>query len=318
MFLSDQDIFLISSGAVCVEENNGGISLLRFKRDCIEIFGEYSNNAASGASIFLNFETDATEVIMDFLVCTDSLRDIIAPAIDVYIDDSFIHHFEYDLDSGQFGKLDFKLERGIHKICIYLPFHIQISIQTFELVNATFFTSVSKPDKKYLLIGDSITQGYFCKYPSLTYATTLGSLMNVEILNHGIGGYRFDKRLIQKIDYRPDTVLVALGINDVFSDDILSETIPDFFARLLDEYSDTNIVAVTPIICLKEYAVNRMAEVKRQIYMQKGLSKNLYIIEGEKLVPHLLNFFADSLHPSTIGMQYYAQSLMTQIKDLQL
>ena len=44
-----------------------------------------------------------------------------------------------------------------------------------------------------------------------------------------------------------------------------------------------------------------------------GRYKNVKIIDGMKLVPHLPEYFLDNLHPNCLGCEIYARNLVTEI-----
>lgn len=318
MMLNNCELWSLAHGAIDFEENDYGFSLLRFPKGYRERFSDFPDNAASGAGIRLCFTTDARTIRWHFTVCTPSLRTVISPSIDAYVDGLFLKHAEYDLDEGKSGVFELPLDGGEHTIELYLPLQVQIATTSFDLVETVICEPIAPPNKRWLLLGDSITQGYFCKFPSYTYACTLGKLCNADILNQGIGGYRFIPALIQPLGYVPDAVFTALGINDTLSSDDIKKTIPLFFEKLVNLYPHTPIVAILPIPDLQEHDSSRLEAVKMQIRAQAKQYDHIYIIDGARLVPPIADFYTDGLHPSALGMRTYALNLARELSAIDL
>lgn len=318
MLINNQELWSLAHGTIDFEVNQYGFSLLRFPKGYRERFADFPDNAASGAGIRLCFTTDACDITWHFTVCTPSLRTVISPSVDAYVDGVFRKHAEYDLDEGESGVFHLPLDGENHRIELYLPLQVQIATTSFELLKASVCEPIAPPEKKWLLLGDSITQGYFCKFPSYTYTCTLGKLCDADILNQGIGGYRFITALIQPLGYTPDTVFTALGVNDAMSADAIEETIPVFFDKLISLYPQTPIVAILPIPVLQEHDAARLCAVKAKIREQAERYKTVCIIDGGQLVPAMDDFFTDGLHPSALGMRSYAMNLSKELSAIDL
>ena len=61
-------------------------------------------------------------------------------------------------------------------------------------INATF--TPAKKNEKVLWMGDSITQGFGPLRSAHTYVSVANRLLNYDILNQGIGGYVYDKNVL--------------------------------------------------------------------------------------------------------------------------
>ena len=172
----------------------------------------------------------------------------------------------------------------------------------------------SKPEKKLLILGDSILQGINTYHPSCALGNLLAHGLDVEIVNQSVGGARFVPELLEPLDYDPDSVLVALGANDAFSRDTAYEqTIPAYFKRLRELYPDKPIKAVTPVFCMKlktDAALAKRFDAVRALIKTEAEKNGVRVIDGDALVPHTAKFFnEDGTHPNDLGFMQYALNL---------
>ena len=101
-------------------------------------------------------------------------------------------------------------EDGVYEL--WLPTTVSAKVR-IEICGS--FRAVERPPKRYLSIGDSITQGMVTHGPAGTYAAVLGRMLNADFHNHGVGGHWFDPQLIGAVPgWEPDLVTVAYGTND--------------------------------------------------------------------------------------------------------
>lgn len=172
----------------------------------------------------------------------------------------------------------------------------------------------SKPEKKLLILGDSILQGINTYHPSCTLGNLLAHGLDVEIVNQSVGGARFVPELLEELDFDPHSILVALGANDAFSGDLAYEqTIPAYFKRLKELYPDKPITAVTPVFCMKlktDAALAKRFDAVRALIKTEAEKNGVRVIDGDPLVPHTAKFFnEDGTHPNDLGFMQYALNL---------
>src|SRR5690606_37350992 len=106
--------------------------------------------------------------------------------------------FRYELDGA-----------AMRRVTIYLPHLAELTIQAIRYSDGAVVepASASPPAGRLLCLGDSITQGMDAKYPSSTYPVLLSRFLGMHVLNHGVGGYLFDKSsLAPKLAYEPDLI----------------------------------------------------------------------------------------------------------------
>ena len=117
------------------------------------------------------------------------------------------------------------------------------------------------------------------------------------------------------LPFDPDIITVAYGTNDWShcERDALIRSANEFFARLRAQYPKAQIFAVTPTWRADNHRVTKVgpfAEAGKIVRAAAEAQKDVTVIEGENLVPHLSNFFSDAyLHPNDAGFRYYADAL---------
>ena len=138
----------------------------------------FYKKALTSAGIKLSFKTDSASLKLDL-----TLQPVMArtyAAVEVYVNGAridSIHNFEGEVLSGNYaeqtypcGRYDktFRLGCGEKEVCVYFPRLINTIIHSVVLDAGAFCLPV-KPEKKALVFGDSITQGFDCLWPTSHY-----------------------------------------------------------------------------------------------------------------------------------------------------
>lgn len=174
-------------------------------------------------------------------------------------------------------------------------------------------------DRKMLLIGDSITQGWASKYDSLSYAWRVTRHFNADSVIQGIGGAYFHEDCFDTLPYDPDMVLVAYGTNDFGH----YKTYDEFRAHaashlklIAEEYAGKQIFVLSPIWRDKREGKSMGTfEGCRAIIMEEAEKLGLPHIDGLSLVPPMPELFGDGyLHPNDEGFSLYAENLIIALE----
>ncbi len=257
----------------------------------------------------IEIETDATEISFDYKIIWKGSEDSFELS-----ENDLITKIYYVKDLKEEGNLKFSLSDGKKKAVIYLPSDATVLIKNFE-INGEY-----KPCKKgckVLWLGDSITQGFGPLRSSQTYVSVANRLLNYDIINQGIGGYVYDKKSLMKMDgYKPEKIIVALGTNQYGSPTM--QDVEEYYPRLFEIYGNK-----IPTLCIspiwrgdkpEEYAIfEKFCENIKKIVKQY---KNIKLVEGDKLLPHLSEYYLDNLHPNCLGTEVYGRNLVEKIKEL--
>ncbi|MBR3524212.1 MAG: SGNH/GDSL hydrolase family protein [Lachnospiraceae bacterium] len=218
--------------------------------------------------------------------------------------------WEFPID----GSIVWELPEGKKHVTVYLPADATVLLRNFE-VNA----AVERPEKKekVLWLGDSITQGYGPLRSTMTYVSVANRLLDYDIINQGIGGYVYDKKSLMKMEgYQPDKIIVALGTNQFQSETM--KDVEEYYERLEEIYGDEiPVLCITPIWRGEQpegYA--KFVSFCENIKKIAGSYKNVTVLDGFSLVPHLMEYYLDGLHPNCLGTENYGRNLVEAIRKL--
>ncbi len=314
MKLSNNELKNYFFGAYRFKETEDGyLHPLQYSAAQEDYFKEVSDfwhvrcDASSAKTIELI--TTATEISFDYKIIWVGSPDTFELAVD-----GLISQIYYLKDIEDEGRLTFTLPEGKKNVIIYLPADGTAVIRNFE-INA----SADVPDKnaKVLWLGDSITQGYGPFRAGHIYVSVANRLLNYDVINQGIGGYVYDKNSIMKMDgYTPDKIIISLGTNQFRTEEMTD--IEEFYKRLMDVYgNDIPVLCITPIWrgdSLEDFPV--LLDFRAKLTDICKRYKNVQIVDGFKLVPHLPEYYLDNLHPNAFGMEMYGRNLVLEIQKL--
>lgn len=213
------------------------------------------------------------------------------------------------------GRLTFTLPAGEKNVILYLPADATAYIRNFE-INGDFVPA--EKNEKVLWLGDSITQGYGPLRSSCIYVSVANRILNYDIINQGIGGYIYDKKVLMEMKgYKPAKIIVALGTNQY--GDPTMDAVEEYYARLTELYGDTPVLCVTPIWrgdYDKPEALDTLEHYRAGIAEVCAKYPQIKVVDGFKLVPHLPEYYLDNLHPNCHGAEIYGRNLVAEIERL--
>lgn len=329
MNLNIEKIKEITRGAEKIESTDNGIYFSRFTDS--ELTASTSPNVRASAGIQMDFLTDAVAIdISVFVKKTLSIRTYFC--LEIFVDDKpydTIKNFEEENMTGNYADVStnplgefskkIKLSSGEKKIRIIFPHSVATYLKNIELVGATYITPV-KRNKKILMYGDSITQGFDAIYPTNTFAMRLSDTLSAELFNKGIGGELFCPKLVMAENYiKPDYVFVSYGTNDWgFSDKETFEKNSKLFLETVSKkYDYTTVYVLTPIWRkdhLAEKLFGSIFDVEKIIVNHAKNFSNLKIIPGWDFVPHNENYYGDlRLHPNDKGFEYMFKNVYNSL-----
>lgn len=311
MKLSNEKLKKIYFGAYEFDETEDGwLQAFQYSREQIAYFKKafdfwYDRCTASTAKT-LEFETEAVSVSFEYKMIWKGSEDSFEVAVDERIID-----IRYIRGMNEEGNLTFTLPAGCKKVTVYLPADATVLIRNFE---ADAPVTPAKKGAKVLWLGDSITQGFGPLRSACTYVSVANRILNYDIINQGIGGYVYDKNSVMEMPgYKPEKIIVALGTNQ-FGCETMKD-VEEFYERLMEVYGDTPVLCVSPIwrgdVPGKEDIFTRFCENVKKI---AGSCKNVKVIDGFDLIPHLPEYYLDNLHPNCFGAEVYGRNLVREIE----
>ena len=314
MILTNEELKNIYFGAYEFEETaDGYLQAFQYSKEQVEYFKGafemwYERCTASSAKT-LEFTTSATKISFDYKFIWKCSLDSFELMVDGLITD-----IAYVKDIAEEGTIIWNLPEGEKDVVIYLPSDATVLVRNFT-IDADVKRAVK--NEKVLWLGDSITQGYGPLRSAHTYVSVANRMLNYDILNQGIGGYIYDKNSLMKMDgYTPDKIIVALGTNQ-YGDETMT-AVEEYYERLIGIYgNEIPILCITPLWRgdSPEGIPTLMAYCEK---IKKIVSqyKNIRVIEGMKLVPHLPEYFLDNLHPNCLGCEWYGRNLVKEIQKM--
>lgn len=334
MKLGFEQIKQITSGAVRFSEDKNGVYFYRFTKEQEQLYKErnqdFYRKTFATAGVKLIFKTNSKNLFLKATVDQASSRQYFS--FDLFVDDKpvgYLDNFsnvelptdytEVKLQNGEFAK-SFELGQGSKVIKLYFPWSKTVILNELSLDDGAFIEPV-KMEKKALVFGDSITQGYDALRSSNRYATRITEAMGAEEINKAIGGEVFFPELAETDeDFYPDYVTVAYGTNDWSKTDREGFKIrcKKFYTALSKKYEKAKIFAITPIWRkdYQEYREYGLFEDMIQDIVEavQGL-ENVTIIHGFDFVLHDSGLFADlRLHPNDAGFEHYFENLNKEIQ----
>lgn len=317
-----------------VEEQESGLVPFRYTHAQCHFYDEISYGLIMGeksrmsAGITLEFDTDAEQFTLCWQIAggypTTSVNR--GSSLDVYIDGVLRGQKLIDCEWHTPQEDTFALGKGHKRVVVFLPHTYIFSLADIVLPAGATFAPVPQRTRKALILGDSITQGIGACYASTGYAMQLSRMLNAECLNQSIAAVRFEPECLEKTDFMPDLITIALGTNDwshradkAEYDDYASR----FLARIHEFYPGVPTAVISPVKRCRDEAdlpegrphMYRESELYSALSALSAPYPQMHCINGWLLVPHVTSFFQDGLHPNDLGMTFYAHTLYQQLTE---
>ncbi len=310
-------------GAVETAEEGGEWTFHRFAPGEAAAYREAGNDdfyqkTFASAGVRLALRTDAEALSFDYRFERGSSRAF--GFFDVYVDGALAAHGGLEEDDGERHAFAAELGPGKKSVEIYFPWSRQTFVSDVVLRRVSFAEPLRR-SRTMLCFGDSITQGYDARYPSLSYVEAVARFLDAEPVNKAIGGDVFFPAILRERDaFDPDFVTVAYGTNDWRHKEPadVRDRAAAFFRRLAELYPSARILAVTPLWRGEPASVSAFGEdvraLDRLIRDACAGLPNVTVVSGYNLVPHLADFFSDGrLHPNDLGFGVLAQNLQREL-----
>ena len=320
MVLSNAQLLTTLTGAAEIQENNGVLVPLRFGHHVREnVYPEgtrFHPATYQTSGVVSRFITNSETLAFSYAVSTLSTTQ----SFDVWANNVF---YATQPCSPIEGRVEVKLPQGEKLVTIYFPHHEDGKIFDVTLDEGASFANAPANKYKVLFIGDSITHGSTSVHASMTYAHQLARALDIEMVNQGIGGERFNAAAVDnELTFTPDLISVSYGTNNWSHDTSYEEMEAGanaHFQALRDKYPNTKIAAILPIWRADNHLIKPVGpfENSHKIVREAAERVGATVIDGLTLVPHVTDVYADArLHPSEFGFQFYAENLLPHFKKL--
>lgn len=319
MQLTEEQIRAFAFGAVRVTHTGEGYTFSRMTEESAAAFRQNGRGGACAtAGVLLDFYTDSPTLTIAYT----GLRSVTSRdfyAFDIACDGVLTASFgENPIERGE-GCYTVPLPGGDKRVTVTFPALCTFILRGVEVADGAKLSPMKK-EKKILCLGDSITQGYDAMHPSLTYPCQIGEYFRAEVLNQGVGGAQFwPQTLDGNTPFAPDAVTVAYGTNDFYRNGRaeVEKRGRAYMEKLLALYPASRIFLLLPL--WRADAAEAPGGEWEACYETIGsfarLSRNITVINGKKLVPHLADFYGDGkLHPNDAGFLCYGKALCREME----
>ena len=335
--LNEIEIHSALCGAVKTDQTEEGYVFHRFTEEQEDLYRQTRverlfNRCFCPAGIKLSFETDSPFLFLkvktartpgmlrQFFSFDLKINGVYRERLSNQPDDFSLYAPETVLEQGEWEKT-FDLGEGKKKIDLFFPWAVYVTLREIALQDGASFTPC-RPEKKLLVFGDSITQGYDVRRSSLAWATAFSEKAGLELSNLAIGGeVMFPELAAAKMPFEPAYIAVAYGTNNWLKakpDPGFAGIALSFYQNLRKTYPNAKIFALSPIWRADwreerpfgpfSVIANGIREAAREVGAR--------FVDGFSLVPGEKMFYSDlRVHPNDLGFQEYAENLWQTLKN---
>lgn len=314
----------LCSGVAEFAEKDGLTVLHRFTPEERAVYTghpDFGRKIYATSGVKLEFRTDAKHFLLKGSFVTGSSRSF--AGVDITVNGILTEHFgcENIFDDPEVS-LDVKLDGRLNNVAVYFPCVSGLMLKDFAVEDFTRLTP-PHPRRQMICYGDSITQGYDTRYPSLNYSHQLAAMLDMQLINKAVAGEIFNPDLTAvAAPGKPDLLTIAYGTND-WKLRTPAETLAaaeQFLKNLFCCYPETPALVILPIWRkdLNEAAPGGDFEVFRND-LRRVAEKfpQVRIVDGWPLVPHIAEFFSDGfLHPNDTGFAVMGKNLVEAIRQI--
>ena len=205
------------------------------------------------------------------------------------------------------------------RVTLYLPSHAIGQLDFVELDDGAFVKKHSF-SRKFLMIGDSLTQGWDSVFDSLSYASRVSRFFDAESIIQGRGGSCYKVETLEKLPgFDPDVVTVAYGTND-FSRchtlEEMKENVSAYLDKLCEIYGDKKVFIISPI--WRESQERPMGSFRDccALVGDEAKKRGFIHVDGLSLVPPMCKeLYTDGLHLNDLGFSFYSENLIRVINE---
>lgn len=317
MYIRGEDLKGVTFGAVEISENENGLSFFKCtdkqQRGWKSISESLFQRSRVPTGVRFDFHTDSK---------TFAFKAVSGRKFDVLINGVLTYSLkDTDFDSDGVSKT-----LGINgsddtRITLILPSHdIEACIEYIRLDDGAYIRAHEHP-VKILFIGDSITQGWHSEFDSMSYAWQTTLHFDADSVINGVGGAIFHECTFDTLCFDPDIVVVAYGTNDFGYYKTLAEMeshVQAFLDLVKQAYGSKKVLCVSPIWRLDAYKDREMGTFCRccDVVKRQTVSHGFYLVDGDDIVPHFNEFYADNVHPNDLGFCMYAKGLIRHIEKI--
>ena len=219
----------------------------------------------------------------------------------------------------------------IREYTLYLPpYNAPVAVE----IGLTRDARIEEPsplalDRPLVFYGTSITQGGCVHTAGADYASILGRMLNLDVVNLGFSGNGKGEPEVARFISEIDASLYALDYVANVSPEDLRETLPVFVKILREAHPDTPIVLMSRVVytaCTFSLDARARHEAQRDVIIhfysqaRRDGDANIHFVDGNSLINYAaqLAYSDQGVHPTNVGFQMMAEALAPQIAQILL
>lgn len=337
MQLTLDQLRAVTTGAVTVRPEEDGVRFYRFTDRQMAAFDQThlhftESRLRTAAGVKLSFRTDSRTLTLRAGTSLGSGRSYYSfdLVVDGELRDSLDNFSHLDLPAGyaegsyqrQEGEKRFDLGAGEKTVCLHFPWSVRVCLRELSLDDGARIEPVI-PKEKFLVFGDSITQGYDVLHPSRRHIARLADALGMEEFNKAVGGsYTAPGLARERDEFDPALILVGYGTNDwtFCRQEQMRENYAALLTALRNNYPGVPCACLTPIwrAALDETRkLGAFSEAARIIRETAADFSHVTVIDCFDFIPHEPAMFGDLiLHPNETGSDRYFNALYPALRTL--
>ena len=300
------------------EEKPGGGTLipLRFSRERLSDYETLPRipYARCSAGIRLDFTTSSSEISFRYSIVEAFYDDVLTEQMEAYVDGVQTEQFPINSFGSKRGEVRLSLPDGSHRVTVYLPNWHGLALSDLSL--GADAAPVAPTGKSYLILSDSIGQGLITPQTGKTYINGLMRSLNADYLNLSVGGEGFRPEALDELSYRPDRVLVSLGINDYsfnqqdFKEprfEQIEENAVAYLEKVKALYPEAELLVLTPFLEIHPAL---------QACIQSACERaGVRVVRGTEYFEQSSDLLQDVVHPNLDGGLLLSERLLPLFKE---
>ena len=317
MKLTREQIVSVAFGALEIRDEENGLRFMRCTDNQIAPYTKSEQNCTlSSSGVRLDFHTNSTKISFDAAG---------ADLYEVMVDNLMVGHYKLNEYHEKGEVVVHDLGEGEKRVTLLFPVQgTETWLKFVELDDGATLVPHKYSDKKFYIIGDSITQGYASVYNFVALPHAISRRFNMDFVSSGVGGWHFNPVNVDKVDYDPDYALIVLGTNNwngsKFSNTTMEQyrvTLDEFMKKFADCFPGVKTIVVSPIWRGDGHEMRPMGTFEEATAAIKefALAQGFEFIDGLKLVPPYPEFLQDRrIHPNDIGFMVYGERLCQELE----
>ncbi|MBR4013585.1 MAG: hypothetical protein IKJ00_04735, partial [Clostridia bacterium] len=201
MKLTFEQIKRISFGAINITDEPDGIHFYRCTPKQTETWKKKNSD-------FAKFSTVTTGIRLDFNTTSENFSFSVSSGVkfEIHVNGLLRKRIDTVANKSPSVRLCDPLGHsygGEKRVTLYFPAHDIAGVLTSVELDDGATVTPHQYDRKFLFIGDSITQGYAADYDTLSFAQRVSRFYNADSVIQGIGGTYYYEEAFDHIPFEP-------------------------------------------------------------------------------------------------------------------